>query len=323
MSAEKKKSIVFMGTPYIAAYQLEQLLLAGITVKGVVTIPDKTMGRGLKTSPSAVKEMAVKHNLPLLQPEKLKDENFLTELKNWNADLFVVVAFRMLPQEVWKMPRLGTINLHASLLPQYRGAAPINWAVINGEKKSGVTTFFIDEEIDTGRVILQHEIALEDYETAGTLHDKIMTTGAIALIETVDKIFAGDAKSVDQSHWIKDEKLLKHAPKIHKETCRIDWNKNAVEICRHIRGLSPYPAAWTTAVAKDGNKTQFKVLMAVPHEKKHNNEFGSIDSDGKSYLKVFVNDGVVDIIELQPEGKRRMKVEEWLRGTRELPVAFE
>ncbi|MFI5204941.1 MAG: methionyl-tRNA formyltransferase [Flavobacteriales bacterium] len=317
------KSIVFMGTPYIAAYQLEQLILAGVTVKGVVTIPDKTMGRGLKTSPSAVKEMALKHNLPVLQPEKLKDEAFLTELKKWNADLFVVVAFRMLPQEVWKMPALGTVNMHASLLPQYRGAAPINWAVINGEKTSGVTIFFIDEEIDTGRVITRHEIQLDKLETAGTLHDKIMTIGAATLIESVEHIFSGEAKSVDQSHWIHGENELKHAPKIHKETCKIDWNKDADSVCRLIRGLSPYPAAWTIAVAKDHSKTQYKILMAVARDFNHTNEVGTIDSDGKTYLNVYVKNGVVGITELQPEGKRKMKVDEWLRGTRELPLQFE
>jgi methionyl-tRNA formyltransferase len=310
-------SIVFMGTPPIAAYQLEQLIKAGIVVKGVVTIADKTMGRGLKTTPSAVKQMAEKHSLLVLQPEKLKDEKFLQELKNLNADLFVVVAFRMLPKEVWKMPKLGTINLHASLLPQYRGAAPINWAVINGEKVSGVTTFFIDEEIDTGRIIKRHEIQLSEHETAGSLHDRIMSDGAVLLIETVEMIFNGEAKSVDQSHFIHEGKEIKHAPKIHKETCRINWSDDAVSVCRHIRGLSPYPAAWTMA----GN-TQFKILMAVPVDKKPTQQAGTIASDGKTFVHVHTAEGIVSITEIQPEGKKRMQVTEWLRGVRELPVSF-
>lgn len=308
--------IIFMGTPPIAAYQLQAMVDAGLPVKAVVTIPDKPMGRGQKMASSAVKQKALELGLPVLQPEKLKDESFLQKLASFQADLFAVVAFRMLPKVVWNLPALGTINLHASLLPQYRGAAPINWVIINGESVSGATTFFIDEEIDTGRMIDRVEIPLQADETAGTLHDKIMVQGSTLLCSTIVKIFQGKAQAIEQS----ESAELKHAPKLTRELCEIDWSKSAPEVDRLIRGLSPYPAAFTRVYFDDDSSIQMKILFSSCADTDSTGSVGAIALDNGKALLIQTGMGKVVVTEIQPEGKRRMKVEEWLRGIRQMPV---
>lgn len=311
-----EKSIVFMGTPSFAVESLRQLLASGIKVKAVVTVPDRPAGRGLKLIPSAVKEFAVNNNLPVLQPEKLKDEQFLKELNKLNADLFVVVAFRMLPEVVWQMPPLGTINLHGSLLPQYRGAAPINWAVINGESKTGATTFFIEKEIDTGKIIDRIEIPISEKDTAGTVHDCMMVKGGQLLTETVQRIFEGKATSITQSSMISDESKLNPAPKIFKDTCRINWNKEGKIIYNLIRGLSPYPAAYADYYDEKNECQSIKIYWAEFHSKNHKFVPGYIESDQKSNLLIYCKDGYLDIKDLQLPGRKRMKIDELLRGYR-------
>ena len=248
-----------MGTPEFAVESLKHLVEGGYNVVGVITMPDKPAGRGHKIQFSPVKEYAISQGLPLLQPEKLKDETFLTELKAWNADLQIVVAFRMLPEVVWNMPQLGTFNLHASLLPQYRGAAPINWAIINGDKETGATTFFLTHEIDTGKIIMQKRIPIADNDNAGTVHDRLMVMGASMVTETVDAILYGRVSPVDQES-VNVNEPLRPAPKIFKETCRIDWNKSAKDIFNFIRGLSPYPAAWCEWEAPDQTVYTVKIF---------------------------------------------------------------
>ena len=248
-----------MGTPEFAVESLKHLVEGGYNVVGVITMPDKPAGRGHKIQFSSVKEYAISQGLPLLQPEKLKDETFLTELKAWNADLQIVVAFRMLPEVVWDMPRLGTFNLHASLLPQYRGAAPINWAIINGDKETGATTFFLTHGIDTGKIIMQKRIPIADNDNAGTVHDRLMVMGASMVTETVDAILDGRVSPVDQES-VNVNEPLRPAPKIFKETCRIDWNKSAKDIFNFIRGLSPYPAAWCEWEAPDQTVYTVKIF---------------------------------------------------------------
>lgn len=299
--------IVFMGTPDFAVASLNALVEAGFDVVGVVTAADKPAGRGQKLNESAVKQYAVSKGLKVLQPLKLKDPLFIDELKSLNADLQVVVAFRMLPEMVWDMPAKGTINLHASLLPQYRGAAPINHAIINGEKESGVTTFFLKHEIDTGDIILSESVSIADDDTAGDLHDKLMNVGAGLLVKTVKAIEAGDYTEQPQPQ--SDE--LKHAPKIFKEHCLIDWNQSVDKIYNLIRGLSPYPTAFTTL-----NNKSLKVFKAEYEEKEPGISPGSFLSDGKTYLKFAARDGFIKFTDLQYEGKKRMKVDEFLRGIR-------
>lgn len=307
--------IVFMGTPEFAVAQLDALMKSEYEVAAVVTVPDKPSGRGLAVNESAVKKYAIEHNLPVLQPVKLKDPQFLEQLRSFNANLFVVVAFRMLPQEVWRMPAYGTFNLHASLLPQYRGAAPINWAVINGERFSGVTTFMIDEDIDTGKILYQESCAIEPYETAGDLHDKLMKMGCDLVLKTVDAIESHKVKPVDQMLGM--DKELKPAPKLTKELCHIDWNQDVDRIAHLIRGLSPYPAAYTTLVRGD-EVLRVKIYDAYDSQiDLPELPVGSINLDGK-HIQVKCGNGVLRIFSLQIAGKKRMKVDEFLRGFREL-----
>jgi len=299
--------IVFMGTPDFAVASLSALVDAGFDVIGVVTAADKPAGRGQKLQESAVKQFAVSRGIKVLQPLKLKDPDFITELRNLSPDLQVVVAFRMLPEIVWNMPTKGTINLHASLLPQYRGAAPINHAIINGEKESGVTTFFLKHEIDTGDVIFSEKVTIADNETAGELHDKLMLVGAGLLVKTVTAIANDNYQEQPQPH----SEELKHAPKIFKENCFIDWNQPTLVVHNMIRGLSPYPTAFT----KLNDKT-LKIFKAEPEDKEPGIAAGGFLTDGKTFLKFATRDGFIRLQDIQYEGKKRMSVEEFLRGVR-------
>ena len=304
----EKLKIVFMGTPEFAVGILDTICQNKYEVAGVITVADKPAGRGQKVSTSAVKDYAVKNNLKLLQPTNLKDEGFLQELQSLNANLFVVVAFRMLPEVVWKMPKLGTFNLHASLLPQYRGAAPINWAIINGEQKTGVTTFFIDEKIDTGAMILQSETPIEKNETAGELHDRLIQIGSKAVLESLKLIEEGNAKPQQQD----DSLITKTAYKLNKDNCKIDWNKSGLEIHNHIRGLSPYPASWT--ILKDEeNEWNIKIYEATFIEEKHNYKIGTVITTKKE-LNIAVKSGMLIVKVLQFPGKKKMKTHELLNG---------
>ena len=303
-----------MGTPEFAVASLDALVGGGYNVVGVVTMPDKPAGRGYKMQFSAVKEYALAHNLPLLQPEKLKNEEFLDALRALHADLQIVVAFRMLPEVVWAMPPLGTFNLHGSLLPQYRGAAPINWAIINGEQETGVTTFFLQQEIDTGDLILQKRTPITDGDNAGTIHDRLMSIGAAAVVETVDCIIAGTAPKTPQPQGV----TLKSAPKIFKETCRVDWTQSCHQIFNFVRGLSPYPAAWSV-LHTDDKTIDIKLFEVTREPAAHTLQAGQVVCDGKNYLKVAVADGFVKIESLQPAGKKRMSASDWLRGQHGAP----
>jgi len=302
--------IVFMGTPQFAVTSLDELLMAGCDVVGVITAPDKPAGRGQKLTQSAVKEYAVVKGLKVLQPEKLKDQDFLDELKALGAELFVVVAFRMLPVIVWSMPIRGTINLHASLLPQYRGAAPINWALINGEKESGVTTFFLKEDIDTGNLLFTEKITLNGHETAGELHDRLMNKGAGLLVKTVKAVESGRYSELPQ-HELVEGMELRHAPKIFKENCLIDWNNTTETVFNLIRGLSPIPTAYT----KLNDKT-FKIYYGEQEVTPPTLQPGEFESDNKTYLKFACTDGYISVTDVQLEGKKRMSIEEFLRGVK-------
>lgn len=303
-----------MGTPDFAVESLRVLVENNYNVVGVVTMPDKPAGRGHKIQYSAVKKYTIEHDLHLLQPEKLKDESFVAELKALNADLQIVVAFRMLPEIVWDMPRLGTFNLHGSLLPMYRGAAPINWAIINGEKETGVTTFFLTHEIDTGKVILREKTPISESDNAGTVHDRLMVIGGELVKKTVDLIIEGNVNSTPQSEMFGKETDLKEAPKIFKETCRIDWNKSAQNIHNHIRGLSPYPASWTELQVEDKEASIIKVFKSSYSEESHNFLSGTIITDNKTKFSVACADGFIHIEQLQLPGKKAMLTEELLRG---------
>ncbi|MBP6732421.1 MAG: methionyl-tRNA formyltransferase [Chitinophagales bacterium] len=297
-----------MGTPEFAVPMLDTLINSEHEVVGVITAPDKPAGRGMQLIESDVKKFAKEKGLNILQPEKLKNEAFLTELKTLNADLFVVVAFRMLPEVVWSMPRLGTINLHASLLPQYRGAAPINWALINGEKETGVSTFFIQHEIDTGKIIYQEKIAIREDDNVGELYAELMQLGANVLRKTEDAIAANNYPQIPQDH-ITD---IKHAPKIFKETCRIDFSKDADYVYNFIRGLSPYPAAFTML-----NGKVFKIYRAAKRSLPGViNTTTGYETDGKTFLLFNCNGGAIDVKECQLEGKKKMSIEEFLRGNK-------
>lgn len=300
--------IIFMGTPEFAVPSLDLLYKAGYNIVSVVTAPDKPAGRGMKLSESEVKKYAVKNNLKVLQPDKLKDPDFIEELRQLNADLQVVVAFRMLPEMVWKMPPLGTINLHASLLPQYRGAAPINWAIINGEKETGVTTFKLQQEIDTGNILLQEKIKISDNETAGTLHDKMKSTGAEVLLRTIQQLQNGTLQEHPQHHTTS----LHPAPKIFSNDCKINWDQNVEDVFNFIRGLSPYPAAFTFLQGK-----KLKIFSGEKQQQAGLKSAGNYVTDNKSYLKFAAKDGYISIKELQLEGKKRMDVVDFLRGWRE------
>ncbi|WP_346318565.1 methionyl-tRNA formyltransferase [Chitinophaga sp. YIM B06452] len=301
--------IIFMGTPEFAVASLDALVQHGYDVAAVVTAPDKPAGRGLQLQQSAVKQYAVEKNIPVLQPEKLKNPAFLEELRSYNADLQVVVAFRMLPELVWNMPRLGTVNVHASLLPQYRGAAPINWAVINGEKESGVTTFRLQHEIDTGNILYSSKVPIREDETAGELYDTLMKEGAKVLIQTVASLEKGDITGTVQNNIPPEE--LKHAPKIFKETCRINWEAPVESIYNLIRGLSPYPTAFTVLQDKT-----LKIFKAEKEIAQHSHAPGSVHTDQKTYLKFAAPGGYINVTDIQLEGKKRMGVVEFLRGFR-------
>ena len=316
----RKPRIVFMGTPEFAVASLDALVGRGYKIVGVVTVPDKPSGRGLKVNSSAVKQYAEVHGLPVLQPVKLKDPEFLGQLAALKADLFVVVAFRMLPEEVWRMPKLGTFNLHASLLPQYRGAAPINWAIINGEKRTGVTTFMIDKNIDTGGIILREECLIEDSDNAGTLHDKLMSIGSNLVCDTVELLIQRNVELRVQRSFVQGAEELHPAPKLTRELCHIDWNRPSHEVRNLVRGLSPYPAAFTGLVQEGGEPLQMKIYDAcilktlpdgspVPAP-------GCIASDGKTYLAIGTADGALSVLDVQLSGKKRMDIKAFLLGFR-------
>lgn len=301
--------IVFMGTPEFAVASLDILIQNKYEVVGVVTVPDKPAGRGQQIQQSAVKKYALEKGLKILQPEKLKDESFINELKELKADLQIVVAFRMLPEVVWNMPPLGTYNLHGSLLPKYRGAAPINWAIINGETESGVTSFKLQHNIDTGNILFQSKVPIRKTTTAGELHDKLMQVGAELILNTVKAIESGDYELKPQ-----DDSQSIHAPKLFKETCKIDWNNNCEKIYNLIRGLSPYPAAFTEFIDKNNQTVGIKVFSSEMEEVSHTHIVGSVISDGKTFFKVACTNGFIHVKELQMAGKKRMMVEEFLRG---------
>ncbi len=303
-----------MGTPDFAVASLKQLVDNNYNVVGVITAPDKKAGRGQKVSQSAVKVYAEQEGLRVLQPEKLKNPVFIEELAALEAHLFIVVAFRMLPEMVWNMPEFGTFNLHASLLPQYRGAAPINWAVINGEKETGVTTFFLQHEIDTGKVIFNERIAITDDDNAGTVHDKLMLTGAKLITKTVDSIIGQNFTETPQSDLIDAVTELKVAPKIFKDDCRINWNNSVEKVYNLIRGLSPYPAAWSVLANINGKETAAKIFDTKKEDAQHSLENGTIESDGKSYLKVATTNGFINILSIQVAGKKRLPIIDFLRG---------
>lgn len=307
--------IVYMGTPDFAVESLRCLVEGGYNVVGVITMPDKPAGRGHKLQFSPVKQYALEHSLPLLQPEKLKDEAFVEALREWKADLQIVVAFRMLPEVVWNMPRLGTFNLHASLLPQYRGAAPINWAVINGDTETGITTFFLRHEIDTGEVIQQVRIPIADTDDVGIVHDKLMMLGGKLVTETVDAILNDAVKPIPQEEMAVVGEL-RPAPKIFKDTCRIDWNQPVKRIYDFIRGLSPYPAAWSELVQPDGETVVMKIFETEKIIQFHQLTPGTLLTDGKTYIHVAAADGIIGIRALQLPGKKRLKTDELLRGFR-------
>lgn len=304
--------IVFMGTPDFAVASLDALVQAGCKIVGVITAADKPAGRGMKMTESAVKKYAVEKGLHLLQPEKLKNPVFIEELRALQADLQIVVAFRMLPEIVWNMPPLGTVNLHGSLLPQYRGAAPIHWAVINGEKETGVTTFKLKHEIDTGDILLQKSFPIGDEETTGEVHDRMKMIGADLLVQTVKGLAEGTLQKIDQSAMVNGKgSILKHAPKLFTENCQVNWNDEATKIHNLIRGLSPFPGALSTLDGK-----MLKIYRATKELVAHTQPAGKVLSDGKTFLKFACADGYIHIKDLQLEGKKRMLVEDFLRGYR-------
>ena len=328
----RKTRIVFMGTPEFAVTSLDALKQNGYNIVGVVTVADKASGRGMKIHESAVKKYAVEHNIPVLQPVSLKEPEFLEALSSWKADLFVVVAFRMLPKVVWEMPRLGTFNLHAALLPQYRGAAPINWAVINGDHMTGVTTFMIDDGMDTGHIIYREQCRIEDTDTAGDLHDKLMEIGARIVVQTVDSIIDKNIELRLQKSFIQGSEVLRPAPKLTRELCHIDWNDSTKHIYNLIRGLSPVPAAFTELTAPDKEPVQMKIyfgeqvtgpdyLKILAENGRESAPAGTVLSDGKSYLAISTADGAISVKDLQLAGKRRMEVKDFLIGFRD-PTSY-
>ena len=307
-------NIVFMGTPEFAVPSLKAIIDAGYSVPAVITAPDKPSGRGKKLAPSAVKIFAEEQGIKVLQPVKLKDPQFLKELRALNPHLQVVVAFRMLPQLVWDLPPYGTINLHASLLPQYRGAAPINHAIINGENKTGLTTFILDQEIDTGKIILQKELDIGKSETAGELHDRMMVAGADILLRTIEQIRLDQIKPLNQDELASAAGELKPAPKIFKEHCLIDWNKPGQDIFNLVRGLSPFPTAYSFLDSPDGNQYMIKIYSTEFEPDMKSDSVGSVATDGKTFLKVAVPDGYIFLKEIQLAGKKRLSIENFLRG---------
>jgi len=309
MRSLKDLRIVFLGTPDFAVASLDALVKAGANIVGVVTAPDKPAGRGMQLQSPAVKEYALEYGLPVLQPEKLKNPAFIEELKQLKADIQVVVAFRMLPEMVWDMPPLGTVNVHASLLPQYRGAAPINWAIINGEKETGVTTFKLQHEIDTGNILLQDKVSIADEDNAGIVHDKLMYAGAALLVKTIEGLAAGIIEEQPQADI--NVSALKHAPKIFKEDMQINWTKTTKEVQNLIRGLSPYPSAFSFL-----NNKQIKIYRSHIERAETKATAGTFETDHRTYLRFATGDGWVYIDDLQQEGKKRMNIEDFLRGFR-------
>ncbi len=309
----KKLRIVFWGTPEFAVASLDALVKSGCNIIAVITAPDKPGGRGLQLQLSAVKKYAVEHNLEVLQPEKLKNKEFLDELKSLNADLQIVVAFRMLPEVVWNMPPMGSVNLHGSLLPQYRGAAPINWAVINGEKETGVTTFKLKHEIDTGDILLQESFSIGENDTAGEVHDRMKDVGAKVLVETVKGLAGGSLKEKPQTELSDGDRqtILKHAPKIHTDTCRINWGQPVEIVFNLVRGLSPYPAAFIVM-----NEKMLKIYKAKKEIMVPTHTEGEYETDEKTFLKFACTNGYLHLLEVQMEGKKKMNIEEFLRGFR-------
>jgi len=315
----KEIRIVFMGTPDFAVESLKALVEKDYNVVGVITAPDKPAGRGRQLSESAVKQYAIQQSLRVLQPEKLKNPEFIAELESLKADLQIVVAFRMLPEMVWSMPPMGTFNLHGSLLPQYRGAAPLNWAVINGETETGVTTFLLSHEIDTGRIMFQEKIEIAENDTVGDLHDRLMVIGANLVVKTVDALAGGNVEAIDQEHLIDNPERIKHAPKIFKDDCRIDWTKDTESVRNLIRGLSPYPAAWTE-LEHHGKEEVLtaKIFAATRDNSSLPAAPGTLQTDGKKFLKIACPDGWLSITDIQLSGKKRMKTDELLRGFHDL-----
>lgn len=315
----KQIRIVFMGTPDFAVESLKALVENGYQVVGVITAPDKPAGRGRQLSESAVKKYAVENNLKVLQPEKLKNPEFIAELESLKADLQIVVAFRMLPEIVWNMPTLGTINLHGSLLPQYRGAAPLNWAIINGETETGVTTFLLSHEIDTGQIVFQEKAEIAENDSVGDLHDRMMEIGAKLVLKTVDALAEGTVVAIDQAQLIDDQERIKQAPKIFKDDCRIDWIKDTESVRNLIRGLSPYPTAWTELIhAEKSEILTAKIFAAVRDNQNLPAAPGTLQTDGKKFLKISCTDGWLSVTEIQLSGKKRMKIDELLRGFKDL-----
>lgn len=314
--------IVFMGTPDFAVESLKILVENNYNIVGVITSADKPAGRGQKIHQSAVKEYALEKGLNILQPKNLKAPEFVEELRSLNADLQIIVAFRMLPEIVWNMPKLGTFNLHGSLLPRYRGAAPINWAVINGDKETGVTTFFLKHEIDTGNIIFREKLQIKKNDTAGIIHDKLMEIGANLVLKTVKAIETEDYPQIHQNEFVAEGEELKHAPKIFKEDCKIDWTKNAENIHNLIRGLSPYPAAWTEFKHADNEKkTSMKIYQSEIIKEKHEYSVGTIVSDNKFFLHIAAQNKngencFISIKQLQQAGKRRLEIKDFLRGVK-------
>lgn len=302
-----------MGTPEFAVASLDALIQNNYNVVGVITVPDKPAGRGQKIQMSAVKEFALKHDLKILQPTNLKDENFIAELKSLKADVQIIVAFRMLPEVVWSMPPLGTFNLHGSLLPKYRGAAPINWAVMNGDTETGVTTFKLSHEIDTGNILFREKVKLNDTTTAGELHDELMTVGANLIVRTVKAI--DDSRSGTPLNFIKqDDTQATHAPKLYKDTCKINWTWPLKKIYDHVRGLSPYPTAFTEFTDANGQRQTLKIFKAVMIVNDSKSVNGLIDTDNKAYIHISCTDGILQLVEVQLQGKKRMTVKEFLNG---------
>lgn len=313
---KKDLRIVYMGTPEFAVESLKRLVEGGYNIVGVITMPDKPMGRhGSVLQPSPVKQYAVSQGLKVLQPEKLKDEQFLAELRELKADLQIVVAFRMLPEVVWNMPPMGTFNLHASLLPQYRGAAPINWAVINGDTETGITTFFLKHEIDTGEIIDQVRVPIADTDNVEIVYNRLMMLGGELVLKTVDAILDGNVKTTPQEELAQIEEL-RPAPKIFKETCRIDWTQGVKKVYDFVRGLSPYPAAWTELHQGEQAPVMLKIFETEKQYCSHNYQPGSIDTDKKTYFRIATTDGYLNIRSLQLAGKKRMEVTDFLRGYR-------
>jgi len=310
--------ILFMGTPEFAVAGLDALIRDEQHVIAVVTSMDKPAGRGRKIRTSPIKDYALSQNIPVLQPDKLKSPSFLAELQDLQPDLLVVVAFRMLPEQVWKLPPMGTINLHASLLPQYRGAAPINRVLMNGETETGLTTFFIEKEIDTGKIILQETVPVDPDEDAGSLHDKMMNTGASLLVRTVRAIAGGNPPLIDQTALIRKQEELKTAPKIFTEDCRVDWDQETEVVYNHIRGLAPYPAAWTILKNQAGEEKILKIFAAEKEILPVNEKPGTLLTDDENALEIACRNGIIRLTRIQLEGKKKMDTPEFLRGLKDV-----